>query len=265
MLCEYVFAPSGTSDEARRELDDWVGALLSRYRKNGQLWGDVVTGWVDGALRATFHVPTADALEPSNASKGVTAALAKVQGLCAGGPSWRVVGESSDTNAGVIDGAKALIVRADMFTNTSPVFEGGDGTPVPLFALSIDWNVREQLQAWMRRTQLHDELWINSGRLESAAYQELSMPDSALSAEGRELAKQLETATGVATYYFLKHYWGRRAEDRRDACPACGGAWAADKLGSGSARVSQGIDGFALRCDACRIVSERATAASQDD
>ncbi len=258
MLCEYEFPPAGTGDEARRELDDWVGALFSRYRKSGQVWGPVVTGWVSGTLRATFHVPSADALDQKHQSKGVATALEKVAGLCKAEPSWRVVGEDDGTSAG-IGGAKALFLKTDMFCDTSPVYEGGEGTPVPLFQLPIDWHARENLQSWMRRAQLHDELWINSGRLEGAAYAELSDANSALASEGRELARTLEQLTGHATYYFLKHYWGRREEDQLDACPACNDAWAAEPLGTGS----QGIDGFAYRCDGCRIVSEQATATSR--
>jgi predicted nucleic acid-binding Zn ribbon protein len=260
MLCEYTFAPAGSGDEARRELDDWVGALFSRYRKNGQVWGPVVTGWVEGTLRATFHVPSPDALDDKHQSKGVATALEKVVGLCKDEPAWRVVGEDDSASEGVGD-AKALFLKTDMFSDTSPVFEGSEGTPVPLFQLPIDWHVRENLQSWMRRAQLHDELWINSGRLESVAYAELSDPSSALAGEGRELARTLEEVTGIATYYFLKHYWGRREADKLDVCPSCNEAWAAESMGTGS----QGIDGFAYRCDTCRIVSEQATATSQED
>ena len=259
MLCEYEFPPAGTGDEARRELDDWVGALFSRYRKNGQVWGPVVTGWVDGTLRATFHVPSPDALDDKHQSKGVATALQKVTGLCKADPSWRVVGEDDSASAGVGD-AKALFLKTDMFSDTSPVYEGSEGTPVPLFQLPIDWHARENLQSWMRRVQLHDELWINSGRLEGAAYVELSDPASMLAAEGRELARNLEETSGIATYYFLKHYWGRREADQLDVCPSCKAPWAAEPLGTGT----QGIDSFAYRCDTCRILSEHATATSQD-
>jgi len=261
MLCEYTFAPSADGDEAKRELADWVGALFSRYQKNGQIWGPIVSGWVDGTLRATFHVPAPDALDPSHDSKGVSAALAKVTELCAAAPSWSATGEANETVAGELGDAPAIFLRADLFDETSPVHEGRDGTAVPLYRLPGDWQVREALHGWMRRYQLHDELWINSGRLEGWAYKELSQPDSVLSSEGRELAKQLEQLTGVGTYYFLKHYWGRRKEDQRDVCPSCGGGWATEPLGTGD----QGIDSFGLRCDACRIVSEVATAQPTPD
>jgi predicted nucleic acid-binding Zn ribbon protein len=256
MLCEYAFAPTGDSDESKRELDDWAGALFARYQKNGQIWGAIVTGWVEGVLRATFRVPQADALDARHDSKGVTAALTKVVGLCSEAPAWRVIGDPTETVAGEVGDAPGLFLRADRFENTSPVHEGSDGTPVPLYLLPVDAQVREALHSWMHDCQLHYELWISSGRLESWAYQELSQPGSGLSGVGRELAKQLEDITGLATYYFLKHYWGRRQEDQRDTCPSCGGAWATEPLGTGE----QGLDAFALRCDSCRLVSERATA-----
>jgi predicted nucleic acid-binding Zn ribbon protein len=260
MLAEYVFAPRTDGDEARRELDDWVHALFARYRNNGQVWGPVVTGWVGGALRATFHVPTPDALDARYQSRGVAGTLDKVRALCGKEPSWKLVGDAADTPAGTLDGVKALLLRTDLFGEGSPVREGNEGTPVPLYRLPVDWQVREHLTAWMRRAQLHDELWINSGRLETAAYHELADPASTLSAEGRELARTLEQLTGVATYYFLKHYWGRRKEDARDACPGCGEPWADDPLGTGP----QGLDAYAYRCDACRLVSETATATALD-
>lgn len=256
MLCEYTFVPRDAGDAGRRELEDWAGALLARLRNNGQLWGRAVVGWVDGTLRATFHVPTADALDDVHASRGVAGTAKQVRALCAEPPAWRIVGDETDTDAGDATGAPALVLKADVFRETSPVREGRAGTPVPLFRLPIGWDVRENLVVWMRRAQLHEELWIQSGRLESAAYRELSEPDSALATEGRELARAVEDVTGIATYYFLRHFWGRRVEDARDVCPACRAPWATESLGSTPA----GIDGFTYRCDPCRLVSEAATA-----
>jgi predicted nucleic acid-binding Zn ribbon protein len=258
MLCEYLFAPRADGDKARDELGDWVHAFVSRCQKSGLLWGPVLSDWVDGVLRVVCQSPHADSLAFEHRDRHVNSAYEKVVALCSAQPTWRVQGDSDGQQASSLPLVEApgLFIYTDMFDETSPVRHGSDGAPIPLYKVPVDWKLREQLYEWMRAYRLYDEIWLRSGPLEGVIYKELSQPESAMAQEGRELARRLEEATELPTYYFLKHYWERRKEDVQSRCPSCAGDWAETKLGT----EQYGLDWFEYRCDHCRLISEVASA-----
>lgn len=91
-----------------------------------------------------------------------------------------------------------------------------------------------------------DLLWLHSRVGERYATRQLERPKSDFMKQTRELAADLEKASNVPTYSFLKHYyqkWGKH-------CPLCGRKWvwkdAPQEL-------------FAFKCGHCRLISSEAS------
>jgi predicted nucleic acid-binding Zn ribbon protein len=252
LLTEYVFVPRLESTESKGELADAVQGLFAAFSKNGQVWGEEVWGWVDGALRVMCTVPQPDALSSQHHSRQAVADFERVASLCSQPPRWRVLDDRAKrpTAAHRWQAGPGLYLFTTMFDATSPVCDGANGEPIPLYVLPVDEQVREALRFWMARYKIMDELQLNSSTLEVDAYRELADPASELAKQGRLLAKTIEETTRLPTFYYLMRYWGRRNGEEGRLCPSCGGAWA---VGLGSHQ--RGLGWFDFRCEPCRLVS----------
>ena len=110
---------------------------------------------------------------------------------------------------------------------------------------------REAVVKWMREYRTLDEVWIDSGDLEMAAYEQLASPRSALSTKGRDLARVVESATGLPTYSYLMRYRGRHRAEEDRRCPECKKPWRSE---GGTGRFL-GVADFHFRCDGCRLLT----------
>jgi predicted nucleic acid-binding Zn ribbon protein len=145
------------------------------------------------------------------------------------------------------------------FTTTSALCaEDFDGT-IPLYALPITGQHRQDTQSWTEHYRNHDRLWLSSGPLELSSYRELADPESALATEGRQLCKTIEKATRKPTYYYLVRYYARRLHEAERACPGCGGRWRVRRPNPKATEFAR----FEFRCRRCRLVSHRGV--STDD
>ncbi len=54
---------------------------------------------------------------------------------------------------------------------------------------------------------------MRSGAVEIPAYRQLADPNSLLSEDGRRLCREVESRTGIPTFYYLLRYWGRSKDD----------------------------------------------------
>lgn len=255
LIAEYAFLPlSGKRDE----LVDAVDALFAGLHQNGQIWGDHVAGWVEGARRVTCRVPGCDSLDDRHASAIVRNALASVRALCAEPPQWSVVDDRTGDPRSWRD-EKSLYFFTHVFEQTSPVCAGTDGDPIPLYLLPLSEETREQLFSWMKKYRMYDEVQLDCGPLELDAYRQLADPHAELSQDGRELARDVELAIGFPTYYYLMRYWGRPGDEDRP-CPGCGGEWQTPVRD----RSTKGLDRFEFRCEPCRLVSHKASSLDED-
>ncbi|MCA9068174.1 MAG: DUF2310 family Zn-ribbon-containing protein, partial [Planctomycetaceae bacterium] len=137
------------------------------------------------------------------------------------------------------------------FHNESPISCADTGERVPTYLIPLEVDDRERLFFWMREYRRLDGVWLASGDLENPAYEQTASPHSMLSQQGRELARKVEEAIGVPTYYFLTRYYGRSEgeEDRR--CPGCSGEWRIEN-------TPQRVPGYLnldFRCERCRLIS----------
>ena len=117
--------------------------------------------------------------------------------------------------------------------------------------LPVAFEHKEQLYFWQRSYYHHDNIWLGSGALEIGAYRQLADPASELAEHGRDLCREIETATGVPTFYYLMRYWGRLKGEEQRLCPGCGTAWRTERSREWPGRFWQ----FDFNCDRCRLVS----------
>ena len=69
---------------------------------------------------------------------------------------------------------------------------------------------------------------------------------SSLSRQGRDLAAQMETATGIPFFYYLHKIRSRGFDaELKRRCPNCEGVW----------RLEESQHLFDFRCDPCRLLS----------
>src|SRR5689334_1569761 len=102
LLTEYVFVPRVESAEGKGELADAVQGLFAAFYKNGQVWGEEVWGWIDGALRVMCMVPRPDALSPQHHSRQAVSDLDRVASLCSQPPRWQVLDDRAKQPASAL-------------------------------------------------------------------------------------------------------------------------------------------------------------------
>src|SRR5262249_23567635 len=109
-----------------------------------------------------------------------------------------------------------------------PLRCGACFNPIALFGVPAtnEAGDHDDVLRWRDTYRAIDWLFTGSGPGERFAHDQLSRFDSDLSADGRELASNLEKKARVPVYYYLSKHFGRsdRAERRRK-CPSCGKAW----------------------------------------
>lgn len=242
------------TQEGRRALDEAAVVLLGELRNNGQIWGEPLVVWSGDELHVVVKAPCRDSLSRRHQSGRVRGAVERLREECAGPLVWRSAGGADDVE--ICSGEWARCPGFYLFTHalddTSPVVAGDHGKAVPLYLLPVGDGVRAGLVSWMEAYKHHDNLWLDSGALERAAYGQLAGIESELSRRGRALAKELEAGLGKPVYYYLHRYEALPEGEGERRCPGCGGAWARE----GDA-TTRGLGWFDFLCEGCRVVSHR--------
>ena len=233
----------------RNAAENAIGSYLAALMQNGQV-AEATSARVRGCFRVVASVPASDALDRRHESRWVRRALVALRDVGIATPTLRRIGQDPDQPAVCICRRRPfLVLFANFLSNSSPVRCGRCFGPVPVYRLPYleSRDSRMELLGWQHTYRNLDELWIGSGVAEQYAYRQLSDVRSALSRNGREVAKQLEVKVGVRVcYYLMKHYGVSDARDRQRRCPSCRGRWLL-------AEPLHGILEF--RCDRCRLMS----------
>ena len=120
--------------------------------------------------------------------------------------------------------------------------------PLPLYRLPLTDEQRDAIYCWKCTYLEYYSLWMECGKFEIPAYREYAEPHSKLSQMGRECCKNIESATGIPTYYFLKRYYGHEIkQEKKRKCPCCGKSWCQN--------VKDKTHLFDFKCQRCRLVS----------
>lgn len=264
LLAAVSFIPQMDHEEGELVLvaEDYLTALV----KNGQIYGNFVSGWVEGIYTAYVHVSHRDAYKADAASQWVrrTEKLVRLQyGVV---PDWSIVDDETSLPVPQLSSAGFLYLMTHAVHEGSPVWHGQKGTCLPMPLLPISDRLKEELYDWGLRCRSYDQIWMIEGPLAEAAWHQLSSWDSELYCEARRLADQLQLETKTECFIYL---WNdfldplQAAAQKADAsdtnqicraCPGCGKDWEID-LQQIPNRVP--FRKFHLRCQACRIVSHQ--------
>lgn len=233
------------------QLEDVAESYLGTLYHSGQLCGEHFLTWTKGRLNAHVLLAGRAATELRHHSQYGKKELKKVVAAFGSNPVWRILDDDARRPASSWRGAPFLYLFTHAFDWASPVCRGDGKPPIPVFTLPVAFEHKEQLYSWQRSYYHHDNIWLGSGALEIGAYRQLADPASELAEQGRDLCREIETATRVPTFYYLMRYWGRpNGEDQR-LCPGCGAAWRAEGPREAPAPFWQ----FHFKCDRCRLVS----------
>ena len=254
-VVEIWFSPKNTDPEFTAELEDRADCFLAALRKNGQICGDHVSGWIDGQFRATAYAADEDALETKFFSERTKGDLMEVTAYCSHRPVLNIVDDTPPTRRSPWRKAGSLYLFTHAFDVASAVCSGKDRSPVALHLLPLGDVGRQEICNWQTSYRQHDAIWLECGELEIPAYRQLADPQSELSSGGRELCETVEQSTGLPTYYYLMRHWGRKKGEERRKCPLCGKSWQNKTAG----RTARELHWFDFRCLRCRLVSDVAS------
>lgn len=239
-------------EDHKRKLQYGVESYLVTLQKSGHIWGEYVLSWTSAHCAVYAYLAHPTALLSKYILPSVQQEIETLSTLFGQEPDWEILDESIDDTIPNIQQEDFLYMSTDAFDDSSPVRMGSTGTRLPVFFLPLTELERERVYFWMSAYRAHDRIWLYSGSLESPAYKELASPDSALSQEGRELCRTIESYTDIPTYYYLDRFWGRRQGEEQRCCPGCGNPWA---RAPGSPLSHHEFSNFAFQCCTCRLVS----------
>ena len=255
-LTQITFARAKGIAADEEELEEAADWYLATLLKNGQVYGDRLTGWNRRTLTAYTYLARPDSMAERNHCEFSRAALQAVVELFGQSPTWKILEDNVPKRFPSWKRCTSFYLFTNAFEEASPLCCGDTGQPVPLYLLPISQETREYLCYWSSAYRNHDMLWIGSGALEIPAYKQMADPASELSQNGRDLCAEIQQATGIPTFYYIQRYWGRREGEENRLCPGCGSKWRVKGTRPQGAPFHQ----FAFRCKRCRLVSNLACA-----
>lgn len=242
----------GTRRAGEREtLEDLAESYLGTLAQLGHLCGPWFLTWTKGRLNAHVLLAAPAAFEPRHHTKRGKHDLKAVTTAFGKSPVWKILDDDANVRPSTWKGAPFLYLFTHAFDWASPVCRGDGKKPVPVFSLPLAEQQKSDLYSWQNGYSDHDKIWIGSGKLEIPAYRQLADPESDLSAGGRALCREIETATGVPTFYYLMRFWGRSKSEEKRPCPGCGKDWKAEQEEGSPSRFWH----FDFKCYPCRLVS----------
>ena len=228
------------------ETENVAWDYLAKLVKNGQLCArsDEVEVRIDGELVFLVRIPRPNAYEKRVLSTWGRDSLAEVVAHFGREPEWTILDDKVPKRFPSWKSASSLYLFSSV---AGPVHHGDHGNLVPTYLLRLSALQCEHLFFWNNLYHAIDDVWLDSGELEKAAYEQMANPESELSKDGRKLCKLVEKSTRKPTFYYIHRYGDEVEPEDIDKCPGCGQSW------------RTGIEGvwhqFAYRCVACRLVS----------
>src|SRR6476660_9643123 len=205
----------------REELEDAVESYLSALFKGGQICGQRFMTLTKGKVNAHVLLAAPEAMGLKFHTAWGRKNLAEVVSLFGREPVWKILDDDAGKTSFKWRGAPFLYLFTNAFDWYSPVCRGDlkRSVSVPLFTLPVSDQIKEDLYRWQQSYREHDNVWLGSGALEIPAYRELVDPNSGLSDEGRRLCSEIESGTGIPTFYYLMRYWRKSKAEEERVCP----------------------------------------------
>lgn len=234
----------------RDELEDVVERYLASLLKGGQICGHRFLTWTKGKLNAHVILAAPNAMNLRHHTAWGKKNLAKVVQAFGRKPVWKILDDDAGKTSSGWRGAPFLYLFTHWDDSYPPLCRGDGKRPVPFFTLPVSDQIKEDLFCWQKNYCDLDSVWLGSGPVEMPAYRQPADPRSELSEAGRRLCREIETATGIPTFYYLMRYWGRSRGEKERPCLGCGQSWKTSESES-DGKFHQ----FHFKCEACRLVS----------
>ena len=231
------------------DLFDTVESYLTALLQNGQIITYKVAKVRTGYL-VIASLPESDALADRFANTWVRKRHRELAAIGVARPKVTYLGADPESRAPCGCRKQPFLILFTTFLNAEPPLRcGACFGPIALYKVPFTTAVdahRDVLQ-WEETYQAMDSLFIGTGPGERFAHAQLSRFDSELSADGRELARNLERRVRVPVYYYLSKYFGRSDQaERKRKCPSCGKSWLRKEP---LHRI------FDFQCQRCRLLS----------
>ncbi len=229
--------------------EDVIETYLAALHRNGQIHDATLLRNLALPFEAYVSIPRPNSLHAKFSSPWVSKTIDRLEKVFGQKPTFELLEPPPQKRYPSWHSAKSLYLYTDMFEELSPVWSPEFSSPIPLYLIPISYETRDYLSRWVESYQHHDSLWIGCGELEIPAYKNLVNPQSELCKEGREYCHEIESATGIPTYFYLMRYYSYKKNEEKRLCPGCGKKWAL-KIPFGPSRRP-----FEFRCQKCRLVS----------
>ena len=243
------------SKEKFEEASDLVESYLISLSRNGQIFYETnrVVPWQENVIAYVDVIgPQANRLKYH--SKDGLKKLDKVKDYFKQEPVWNIHEDCPAIRETSWKAASSLFLYADPFEISSPISHGDREASIPVYLFPFSDQMRDEIYCWQTKYRHLTRIWFDGDALETPAYRELSFSESKLSQEGRCLCKEIEKATNIPTYYFLKRFYCYEdyEKERCRPCPSCGKPWL---VPSYEGFFHSPFFQFDFRCKSCRLVS----------
>lgn len=228
-----------------------INQVLNQWRINGQVIGrEMGVTHHQTQTHSEFQVrvatPEQESLLPEWNNDWVNEALVQAEeaGVCF--EFFELVGRDYQAEETSQTPADFQLLYTTHLDSCSPLYNGSDFCPIPLYRLGISPELSEQLIQWQENWQACDQLQMNGSALEQQALAQISDVESPLSEQGRALARTIENSTQVPTFYYLYRLGTDVEQEHNRQCPSCYGDW----------KLPEPLhDIFYFKCDRCRLIS----------
>jgi predicted nucleic acid-binding Zn ribbon protein len=206
--------------------------LLGSLRHNGQLIGREMQPYQNkSCMYATVFTAAENTVDKKYHNKYVNDGIAALEKLCGYPLEMKYAGSTEDEENSICTCKKHQHFLLRYFNQFSPLLCGTCNKAVPLYKLPKlhDFGYRN-ITSWQSNYMACVILDVNCTVGEKWAIKQQCDCNSALSKQGRQVAKDITAATGTKTYYYLSNFSRRsKVKDIARPCPGCGGSWRLQK------------------------------------
>jgi len=238
------------SNVDKNEIVDEFGILMSHYRGNGQIQGNIQTEYIFGnKLIGLPYTLEKNSLDAKFNNFYVNKQTEKIEELCTSKIHINTVGKSYDTYISpcICKKIDFYILITNYITIESPISCGTCNHSVPLYRIpKYHDHGYMPILSWETNYISCDSLQMNCEVGERWALNQMQNFNSTLTKQGLKICQALETSTGTPTYYYLHNYRKNKAGFQMNLCPNCNHSWAL------KSRLHNFYD---FKCDHCRLVS----------
>jgi len=210
-------------EDERFALSDAIETFLSALIRNGNIIGEHVILELSDCYRVRVLCWSPDALDEANFSSYARDDLAKLRPLLARDAEFHRVPEveREPTWCDCENPSGRILFTTFLSRLGSPVRCLYCRRDVPIYRLPLPKEAieRAELLSWQDDYQTLDTLYMNSGVGERFSYRQLARPKSDFMKRTRELAADVESSSGVPTYWLNRLVTGFPHWERGHSCP----------------------------------------------